>query len=152
MPHSSSNNANFHEILEENLQQNGLGSDHFSSKKPTSPYNAGWESLLEPAWMSQLLSLNSRYSAKTTLHRSYPRRPIPTANRPDHILTPAQKAAYDYFLQFSVGLLRLNFNLSELKSAYRKALLHTHPDQGGSAENFQITKKSYEILIELVKT
>ena len=149
---SSSNNANFHEILEENLQQNGLRSDHFSSEKTNSLYNAGWESLLEPAWMSQLLSLNSRYSVKPSPHRSYPRRPMPTAHRPDHALTPDQKAAYDYFLQFSRGILRLNFNLSELKSAYRKALLHTHPDQGGSAENFQTTKKSYEILTELVKT
>lgn len=152
MSYTSSNTANFHEILEENLQQNGSRSDHFSSEKPASLYNAGWESLLDPAWMSQLLSLNSRYLAKPTPHRSYPRRPTPTVHRPDHVLTPDQKVAYDYFLQFSDKTLRLNFNLSELKSAYRKALLHTHPDQGGSAENFQITKKSYEILTELVKT
>ncbi len=47
--------------------------------------------------------------------------------------------------------LRDNFNLPELKSAYRTAVLKTHPDQGGSSETFQDVKKSYQILLGLVK-
>jgi molecular chaperone DnaJ len=41
--------------------------------------------------------------------------------------------------------------LVELKRAYRKRALETHPDQGGDAEAFQAVQRAYEKLTAPVK-
>lgn len=48
--------------------------------------------------------------------------------------------------------LQSNFSLNELKKAYRRAAIKTHPDRpGGNEEQFEIVTKAYMFLIEKIK-
>jgi hypothetical protein len=109
-------------------------------------WSAGWESALEPAGLSQLIGLLEpmKYS-RTHIYR-YPRAP-----RFAHALTAEQQQAFENLNTYQIKPLHPGFYASELKSAYRQALLKTHPDQGGTTETFQQVRKSYQILEAFVK-
>lgn len=120
-------------------------------------YTSGWESNLEPFGIAQLLAqlqpnTNTRHT--TIARKAYPQRaPVAPASqppRPPHAFTPEQAVA---FTQLSLWVPQLagNFDLRELKSAYRAAVLATHPDHGGTGESFQEVRKNYQILMALVK-
>ena len=106
-----------------------------------SSVNAGWESSLEPAGISQILAQVPVFKTGYKRYKSSP--------RPSHIMTVEQRIAFENLSIWS-PLLKDNFNRFELKSFYRQALLKTHPDQGGTSERFFGVKKSYEILRSLV--
>jgi hypothetical protein len=115
-----------------------------------------WESSLEPAWMSQLIAELSpiQYHPRPYLYRGYPVRKSQVFRQP-HLFNEPQQTAYDTLAMYqTVGGTPSNFDQAftktQLKSAYRQALLKTHPDQGGTAETFQAVKKSYEILLVFV--
>lgn len=93
-----------------------------------------------------------RASRKIGIQKAYPiKHQVKTAPlRPNHKLNELQIAALDV-LKFHTPHIKDNFNLHELKSAYRLSVLKTHPDQGGNSESFQEVKKSYQILLALVK-
>ena len=107
--------------------------------------NSGWESLLEPAGLSQLIGI--LMPIKFTQPYLYRYKSTP---RLPHLLNEEQTLAFENLNLYQTISLHPGFYERELKSAYRAALLKTHPDQGGSAETFQQVRKSYEILASFV--
>lgn len=111
----------------------------------THSLSSGWESLIEPAGLSQLIgSLAPKYYSHTHIYR-YPRAP-----RTAHNFNTEEHSAFQALNGYLSTPLHPGFYTQELKSAYRQALLKTHPDQGGTAESFQQVRKSYEILVRFV--
>lgn len=113
-----------------------------------------WESLLEPAWITQVMAeLGPLQNTTQTIyrHRQYPQQTRTRPLRIAHMMTEAQQLAFDLLQKYQINSLSSAFNKQELKSAYRLAVLKTHPDQGGNAETFHQVKKSYEILVSLAK-
>lgn len=118
-------------------------------------FEAGWESTLDAFGLAQIMAQTEIYKVRSaTLPRGYARfqtpRPQPTA-RPDHSFTAEQTEAFNRLREWSMGRLTASFTARQLKSAYRAAMLKTHPDQGGSSESFHEAKKCYQILCALVK-
>lgn len=114
----------------------------------TTSINAGWETVLDPAGLAYLMGQTSVYTSVTsTPYKKYKS----NYQRPSHVFTDEQSAAFVTISQWAPEL-KNNFNFKQLKSSYRLALLKTHPDQGGSSENFWAVKKSYEVLCSLVKS
>lgn len=116
-----------------------------ANKNPTVDLSAGWESQLDPSGLAHLLGELDHYNF--TARSQYMR--YPKTVRAPHIMCEAQQSAYTVLNTYKQSF-KNNFNLTDLKSAYRTAVLKAHPDQGGSAESFQVVKKSYEILLGLV--
>lgn len=119
----------------------------------TIPPVSEWESHLDPRGISQIMAELSGISAFPQTRTSaglkaFRVRPQSARPRPPHSLSALQQDAFtllkSYTLQLDAG-----FNLRELKSAYRAALLQTHPDQGGSSESFFQVQQSYQILLAL---
>lgn len=146
MLNTKTNQHSFSDILEDMLVE---------QQPATSDFSAGWESHLDPFGLAQLMGeVHVTTYNKPIVTKAYPRskqaaRPI-RPQRPSHIMNEAQVAAYQ-LLKAHCNKLQDNFNSHELKSAYRLAVLKTHPDQGGISEIFQDVKKSYQILAALVK-
>lgn len=119
-------------------------------------FQSGWESTLDAFGMAQLmgsLHIDLKNPTPQRAHKAYPRPARPRmiiVEAPAHSMNPEQSQAFAS-LQSYHSLLKNNFSFAELKSAYRQAMLKTHPDQGGSSESFQEAKKSYQILAALVK-
>lgn len=87
-----------------------------------------------------------RFSFKSAyLRKATPQNP----KRQPHLLNDLQKAALNHFHDLGIEV-QIWFNFKELKTAYRQALLKSHPDHGGSSEKFHETRKNYEILSALV--
>ena len=118
-----------------------------SNSHPTENTIPNWESSLDQAWMSQLMA---ELGAKPFRSHSVYIYKTKARPRSSHLLSEIQKHAFTFLNQFQSQPLHLGFLKQELKSAYRAALLKTHPDQGGTAETFQQVKKSYEILLVFV--
>lgn len=61
-----------------------------------------------------------------------------------------QPTGYTSIYQGYLELLKLNFPFSkqELKRAYRKRALETHPDSGGTAEVFREVHTAYQVLLQ----
>lgn len=136
------NPRSFLEILSEVHSGNQTST---TENTATQKINAGWETLIEPSNLAFLMGRISpvRHVVKAS-RTAYPRKP-----RPSHILGEVETFAFEN-LRSNSPLLNDNFNLHELRSAYRRAVLKTHPDQGGTAESFQAVKKSYQILLAFV--
>lgn len=139
----------FAEILEFFEDENLVKNSSFKTEAaPTSSFNAGWETVLDPANLAYLMGHTSIYtSVSSTPYKKFKTIII----RPAHILNEEQAAAFADLSQWAPEL-NNNFNFKQLKTCYRIALLKTHPDQGGSSENFWSVKKSYEVLCSLVKS
>ncbi len=121
-------------------------------KDPTPDFSSGWESHLDPFGMAQLIAeVKIAPLCTASIHKKYPKPSTSMSiHKKSHLLNEVQQHAF-HSLAFHARSLRDNFNLHELKSAYRTAVLKTHPDQGGNSETFQDVKKSYQILLGLVK-
>ncbi len=138
------NQRSFSEIFNEIHSEESMSSTVLDSSLS---FNAGWESLQEPSHLAFLLGQCSVATpTPPPTKRAYPAR-----RRPSHVFSPEVGAAYET-LFLHAPLLRDNFNLPELRSAYRVAVLKTHPDQGGTTESFQAVKNSYHILWSFVNT
>ena len=63
-----------------------------------------------------------------------------------------ESSRYSFMYQSYLELLRVSFPLTkqELKSAYRKRALETHPDSGGTASAFREVHAAYEVLSRYV--
>ncbi len=63
-----------------------------------------------------------------------------------------ESSRYSFMYQSYLELLRVSFPLTkqELKSAYRKRALETHPDSGGTASAFREVHTAYEVLSRYV--
>lgn len=130
---------------------NGMqDAESFSDTLVGCDFSAGWESHLDPFGMSQIMSeINLAPSYKVNIQKVYPK-PKVAVIRPSHLLNELQTTAINVLKSYCPHI-KDNFNLHELKSAYRHSALKTHPDQGGCSETFQEVKKSYQILLALVK-
>lgn len=138
----------FAEILESisnetYANQSFQGTDFMDSALSHQAPMAEWETILEPAGMSYLIGRTSVY--KTTSVSKYKS----NFQRPAFQFSNEQLEAFNILTSWAAEL-KNNFTLKQLKSAYRQALLKTHPDQGGNSENFWDVKKSYEVLLTLV--
>lgn len=143
------NTRSFSDILiDQILEDYDLKQNTVSSRA----LNASWESTLDPHGMAQILAQTATHSfTKANRHNPYKfKTPRPLIVRSSHNLTEEQQMAYACLQQF-VPQLSDNFNLTELKTAYRRSALKAHPDHGGTSETFQNVKKSYQILTALVK-
>ncbi|MGH2415846.1 MAG: DnaJ domain-containing protein, partial [Brasilonema sp.] len=60
-----------------------------------------------------------------------------------------QNASYKNYLD--ILELRFPFTKEELKNAYRKKALGTHPDNGGTSEDFREVYTAYQILLQNYK-
>jgi len=74
-------------------------------------------------------------------------------------MTQEQFKAYEFlFYCMDLPILKAHqlfpekFNSSQLKKAFKIAALKQHPDTGGTHESFLELKKSYELLMDFVKT
>lgn len=140
------NSETFSEILSEVLNA------HNQHNQPSSNYNSGWESTLDPFGLSQILvqtptyTINVKYAKSRYAHLNTK---VHTPKAP-HLFNAEQALAFASLHSLSPELTP-SFNQKQLKSAYRKAVLKTHPDRGGTSESFQDVKKNYLILEALVK-
>ena len=73
----------------------------------------------------------------------------PRPRRPDHVLNESQMSAFARLKALAVHL-DMNFTRAELKGAFRKAALKTHPDQGGSAQAFRQVQEDFCTLQSLI--
>jgi hypothetical protein len=138
------NQRSFSEVLHEIHSEESISSTVSESAQMI---NAGWESLQEPSHLAFLMGQLSMHTPTPPLtHKAYPPR-----KRPSHLFNIEQQSAFITLAKQAPALVD-NFNLRELRSAYRFAVLKTHPDQGGTAESFQAVKKSYHILWAFVNT
>ena len=144
------NTGTFSEILKATLNDSPLNHSETS-------FNSGWESTLDPFGFTQILAELQLDTAPTAglqakLNRAYGLKPsiVIVPIRPAHALTADQMTAFQNLKAWALQL-NDNFDRQELKSAYRSAVLKTHPDRGGNSESFQDVKKSYQILEALVK-
>lgn len=145
------NPRSFSEVLEELTQ---------AEQHSRSNYSTSYESHLEAFGLSHILHIMSETQigslgksvTPVEVKKVYPtkRQTKVVQPRPTHLLNTAQQSAL-MLLKSYCSSITANFNLGELKSAYRLSVLKTHPDQGGNSETFQEIKKSYHILLVLVK-
>ena len=154
------NTRSFSDILIDQILEDY---DLKNSNASVNTLNAGWESTLDPFGMAQILAQTQTHSfTKANRHNPYNVKakikthtaPIknlgPSMLRKAHNMNEQQLEAYAVLKHFAAQLPE-NFDLTELKTAYRRSVLKAHPDQGGTSETFQNVKKSYQILTALVK-
>lgn len=95
------------------------------------------------AWiLGQGPTLKVQPQQERTGHKAYGvkvRPPTP------HTLTDSQKCAFDLFSQLGTEISPA-FRAGDLRRAWRKAALATHPDHGGSAESFRQAQKAHQVL------
>lgn len=58
---------------------------------------------------------------------------------------------HDVFDPYKILNVSENYDLSQLKVAYKKAALQTHPDKGGNAKLFKLVTKAYMYLLDKFK-
>jgi len=137
----------FAEILE--MVDGVTSATHANSSSSSYSYNI--ESVIEPANLAYLIGNTSIYtSARQARGTPYAKYKPVMKSRADHTFTEEQALAFADLSQWCSALTR-NFTFKELRNSYRIAMLKTHPDQGGSSENFWSVRKSYEVLVSLVK-
>ena len=58
---------------------------------------------------------------------------------------------HDVFDPYKILNVSENYDLSQLKVAYKKKTLQTHPDKGGNAKLFKLVTKAYMYLLDKFK-
>jgi len=132
------------EIESEYIKAQGYG---HASVEPEPHYEIREELPLGFAWLLGQENLAQTANQTSKARKAYGVKARP---RPDHQLTPQQKEAYMLFEQSKAALAR-NFTPTDLRTAWRKLAITTHPDQGGTAEAFQKAKSAHECLKQLFK-
>jgi len=127
----------FASLLEDKIRreigtQENVRTPHFPSETETFPSGMAW-------LMGQV---ESATPSAVRARRAYGVRPKP---RRPHSFDATQTEAF-HFLKNYVPELDLGFSPRELKSAYRKAALILHPDQGGTATKFRELHRHFECL------
>ena len=142
----------FAEVLEQKIRReveneySQRENARFSSEK--SSLNAEFPSEFDEwplgfAWiLGQGPTLKVQSSPARTGHKAYGvkmRPPTP------HKLSAAQARAFELFSLWKTGL-EPAFRAGDLRRAWRKAALATHPDHGGTAETFRQAQEAYQVL------
>ena len=98
------------------------------------------------AWLlGQTPTHRTKVAPQQTPYQKWAPRPKP---RPDHKLSADQEKAFHTLKTWSTEL-PANFSRHELKAAFRKAAMATHPDRGGSADRFWEAQSAYQSLSQL---
>ena len=101
------------------------------------------------AWlMGQNPTLQRSFSYQNSSYSRLPR-PAPRKRRP-HIMNEIQTTSYAVLCSYSPSLSE-GFNISELKRAYRQALLKVHPDMGGAPASFWQVQDAFAALKTLIE-
>lgn len=116
---------------------------------PFTPQNE--DSILgaDPAHLAYLLGKIERRETHAA-RGNYPAPRVRPQRKP-HTFSNEQRLSFD-FLKTLIQDLSEGFTATELKRAYRRAALQTHPDHGGSVHAFMALKEHYETLQGLVQS
>ncbi len=142
----------FAEMLEKRIRQE-VEKEHFQREKSESrsenaSVNAEFSSEFDEwplgfAWiLGQGPVLRSHPQKIRPGHKAYGVKARPPA---PHRFTETQQQAFDLFLEWGTELSR-SFRTADLRRAWRKAALVTHPDQGGTSADFRRAQEAYAIL------
>lgn len=159
--HQENANLSFAEILE-HMREQDL-SDSISTKNPAKyvDFFASTESPLNTE-----LFVNTPVFRFANNFSYYSQQPFKKDTHPctsfqlkAEGMSPEQFKAYEFlFYSLELPVLKAHqmlpekFNSNQLKKAFKIAALKNHPDVGGTHESFLELKKSYEILLDFVKT
>jgi len=150
----------FAEILDQMIEK--------SYSEPETSHHPSHTQTPDPAYVSALISQISAsipvfkyHSAKSYTSHRHSKAQAPTA--PFQLrsmgMSVVQFKAYEtIFYALELPVLKAHqifpegFSPLQLKKAFKIAALKRHPDTGGSHESFLELKKSYELLLEFVKT
>jgi hypothetical protein len=128
--------SSFQQILESKMQE-GRPSRQ-SKTQQTVLLSEPWTQLI--GHFSPLRAADSAVSERLSTKAYAAFRPQPKV-RPKHQFSGEQAAAYGFF-KASGGELDENFTKKDLLRAFRRLALQLHPDQGGSAQQFQTLVRS----------
>ena len=146
-------NGEFLKILEGKLRKEilrELAVETRSSEgkgEPSPHFTLGADGMVGFSWLLGTTELAAGPSAETRARSAYGVKKRTPPPRPAHALSPDQRIAYDRIAALT-GLPD-NFSKAELKKAWRTAALRTHPDQGGTAEQFRLALEAYKLLSEM---
>ena len=162
-PNSNSNynsNPNSNQNPNPNLSKNDMiGSSGFNNG--TTPQDNKNRQLQKTQQLNTIDALTKHY--KTEAEEEEARFKIEEARRRKEFLEQQKQRRHHYQVSLSeleksdIDALRLfqlqkNYTLDELKVAYKKLAMKTHPDKtGGNAEQFQLVTKCYMSLLEKYK-
>jgi hypothetical protein len=129
---------NFEQILRQKLQENTSQTSSVGNEKirGTDPAHLAF-------LIGRIARLQSAHPAKSPYKPSI-------SPRKTHELTLSQQEAFAFFTKHQPDLSDA-FTRNEIKSAFRKIAFVTHPDQGGTAEEFMQLREHYKTLINVPK-
>lgn len=124
--------TSFKQILKEKMGEQSSTQTNYSSVMDSAPSH-----------LAYLMGQIDRKEFQTN-RGQYPRSQV-RPQRKAHNFTAAQKQAFEYLKCWVHGLCD-GFTESELRKAFRQTALRTHPDHGGTAQQFMELKECYETL------
>lgn len=98
------------------------------------------------AWLMGEIPRNVDFPSEKATAKARNAYGVKAKPRPNHVLDADQANAF-IFMKTYVSELNLSFSARELKTAFRKAALITHPDQGGNADLFRELQSRYATLL-----
>jgi hypothetical protein len=142
---------NFAEMLEKKIRQELRSEMNQEATNRTEPAQGPTSVETSYPYMGWLLGQipvsqapkNLKSYLKTPYIQS--KRPAAAAPRPPHSLSTVEQKAFECLKKYGVELVD-GFNGRELRKAYRKALLATHPDHGGQAQALWEVRQAYDLL------
>ncbi len=141
---------NFSDILE-----NTIENDSVFASEIHHDHNIEWSSDIEPMHLSYLLGTLDIDSTPPVLGLKNPYLKYKkTIVIPDHKLAHSEQSAFElinFYLPQPAPLTK-NFNMTQLKRAYKKAALRAHPDCGGTHERFLQLKSGCELLVAFLNS
>ncbi len=134
---------------------NTLESDSVFSSELYQNQNIEWSSDIDPMNLSYLLGNLEIDSISPVLGLKNPYLKYKkTIVIPDHKLAHSEQSAFElinFYLSQPSQLIK-NFNMTQLKRAYKKAALRAHPDCGGTHERFLQLKSGCELLVAFLNS
>jgi hypothetical protein len=141
---------NFSEILAHALETETVFSSEFYPNQ-----NIEWSSNIDPMHLSYLLGNLEIDSISPAIGLKNPYLKYKkTIVSPDHVLAQPEQSAFELINLYlpMPSQLTKNFNMTQLKRAYKKAALRAHPDCGGTHERFLQLKSDCELLVAFLNS
>ena len=152
---SMDTSMSFAETLESLLEKDFSSSENVNSRSKNGVFPSEKPSFTDAEdyiYLSFLLGKTPKTQLpRQTLHTDYRRYYVPSRPKPPrkvHVLSTEQRLAFEKLLNFYPDL-SPGFRKEELKTAFRKGAMRTHPDRGGHSSEFQSLKEAYAILAKM---